>query len=151
MRICKWGPCDREVFCKGYCQPHYRQSLAGEPLRPLRKIANPTWGGGKILDGYHLTYKPDHPNSWADGYVPTNRLVMSESLNRPLLKSETVHHKNGNKLDNRIENLELWTKAHPTGMRVEDVVQYAIEILRLYKPDKLITDEEDESEQGDNE
>jgi HNH endonuclease len=43
----------------------------------------------------------------ANGWVQQHRLVMQQAINRPLLLAESVHHKNGNKLDNRLENLEV--------------------------------------------
>ncbi len=62
---------------------------------------------------------------------------MEQHLGRYLIQGETVHHINGLKDDNNIENLELWTTNHPSGVRVVDAIERAIELLREYLPDSL--------------
>lgn len=69
------------------------------------------WKGGRIKmkNGYILIYSPDHPNKLktGKGYVMEHRLVMEKSIGRYLEKWEVVHHINGVRDDNRIENLVL--------------------------------------------
>jgi len=83
---------------------------------------NRLWKGGKIKRrGYVLLFDPDHHSIKGRGtkrkYVLEHRVVMEEKLGRPLLPNEEVHHLNGIKDDNRPENLELWMRSQPAGIR----------------------------------
>lgn len=91
--------------------------------------------GGRIKDkaGYIQIWKPEHPNAKIAGYIHEHRLIMSEHLGRPLLTHENVHHKNGKRDDNRLENLELWTTMQPAGKRPEDLLEFAKQIIKLYE------------------
>jgi hypothetical protein len=74
-------------------------------------IGKKSWNyKGKYRDkkGYVFIYLPNHPSKNGGGYVPEHRLVMEKHLGRYLKPEEVVHHINGIKDDNRIENLMLF-------------------------------------------
>lgn len=113
-RICIIENCGRLWDTKGYCLMHSKRIkktgyVGGAKARryDLRYINQ---------EKYALIFAPRHPNARADGYILEHRFIMSSYLNRPLTDYEIVHHKNGARADNRIENLELLTReTHPTG------------------------------------
>jgi len=69
----------------------------------------PGWRGGRRITriGYVEIYSPDHPSRKSNKGVMEHRIVMEKHLGRYLERWEIVHHRNGVKDDNRIENLEL--------------------------------------------
>jgi len=65
---------------------------------------------------------------------------MEQHLGRPLIAEENVHHINGDRLDNRLENLELWNRSQPPGQRLVEKIQWAVAFLAAYEPDLLADD-----------
>jgi len=103
------------------------------------KVA-PAGTGCLTRHGYRKIGKTGHPNCWKNGDMFEHVYVMSEHIGRPLRKGETVHHKNGIRDDNRIENLELWSNSHPYGQRVQDKIEWCKEFLAMYGYDVINKD-----------
>lgn len=111
------------VFCSNWCSGHSRHG-SGHYL----------WKGGHTIDGggyrkisifafpeqYHPILVPMCRSGRYD--VLEHRAVMAIKIGRSLTKSETVHHKNANKLDNRPENLELFVTSHGVGVKASDLL-----------------------------
>lgn len=74
----------------------------------------------KRTDGYISVYYPDHPDANEEGYIMQHRLVMEKHIGRRLQKNEVVHHKNRNRSDNRIENLELMTASEHMSFHMKE-------------------------------
>lgn len=114
--------------------------------RDFSGVNHPQWRGGRRNRGagYVGIYAPDHPYSDKHKVVAEHRMIMEKYLGRYLGPDETVHHKNGIRGDNRIENLELWCGKQPKGQRTEDLVTWAKEILARYEPSNEQTTKDNE-------
>ena len=95
-------------------------------------------------DGYIELHTPGHPNAKKyTAYILEHRLVMEKALGRFLDKREVVHHRNGDKQDNRIDNLELFssngehlekTLVHPPALRRQ--IAESVRKVRSQRPSK---------------
>lgn len=126
---CSVDGCDIRAMAKGLCSRHYGRQRHGLDLdQPWRGYAE-----YRLID--HEGYvRLRGPGVCAPGtYVREHRYVMEKVIGRPLLPDEHVHHRNGDRADNRPENLELWSSTHPSGQRVADLMAWAREIMHRYE------------------
>ena len=111
MRICDIETCKSKHYSHGYCIKHLRRfQRYGDPLK---KIKREYYQGTFDKSGYLMIQKSGVTKA-------EHRWVMEEHLGRKLQRTEIVHHINEDKLDNRIENLEIMNvsehlKLHKTG------------------------------------
>ncbi len=95
------------VFCSRHC---CNVAKRGQPSkrRPMIGPDHSQWKGGRtIQDGYVCVWDPKHPNAMRNHYVAEHRRIMAELIGRPLLRSEHVHHQDGNRQNNDPSNLVL--------------------------------------------
>jgi len=107
--------CRRELHGKQMLEAHADREIVARPAR----------------HGYmRVSVRKDPAKKAVE--ILEHRWRMEQHLGRELLPGETVHHINGDRTDNRIENLELFSSRHGPGQRVTDKVAWAVELLQTY-------------------
>jgi hypothetical protein len=124
-RLCSFPECEKKHKGHGLCQGHLVQRKRGRDLTRITPKSDQ--GRTKTTEGYVRLFMPRHPSATKSGHVKEHRYVMELHLGRPLAAHENVHHKNGVKDDNRLENLELWVTPQPAGQRLVDLIDWMMD------------------------
>lgn len=125
--------CPNLAMTKGYCSLHYsRFNATGDP-GPVGRIKPAQGDGSWVLNAAGYLFRKVTVTGEGRKTIFQHRFVMEEFLGRKLQDNETIHHKNGDRNDNRIENLELWSSFQPTGQRIKDKLDWAHQIINQYE------------------
>lgn len=134
--LCSFPQCTKYSITRGFCSGHYEQwRQKGElQMSPLNIVGE--WGPWRTNTKGYI-----ERTRWLEKgkkeHQKQHRYVLEQHIGRELERHEEVHHLNGDRGDNRIENLEIWSTKQPKGQRIEDKVEFAKEILALYEPNAL--------------
>lgn len=157
--MCKKSGCESSGRLKrGLCHRHYREYLDSRGIEcEVKDCTKGVRAKNLCFSHYQLFQKYGDPNIRIratpgsgcinpDGYrvftingkiLREHRMVMESVVGRKLRSEENVHHLNGDRADNRLENLELWSTSQPRGQRIEDKTAWAVEWLQSYAPELL--------------
>lgn len=162
---CIVSDCAGTVISKNLCHLHYYRQLNGRPIEATHRLKRNygkccvdscenqqrvlnmcSFHYNRSIRGKKLTdpriRKAGEGSTHSSGYIVVagkqqHRIVMEEHLGRKLEDHENVHHINGVRSDNRIENLELWSTKQPPGQRVEEKIKWARELLEFYSVNRF--------------
>lgn len=126
-RMCAMGDCHKPAHAQELCSRHYRSRYQ----KPRKYPEDAQIGDMRIYGNGYVLVKTEAK------WIPQHRLVMAQHLERSLFAHENVHHINGIREDNRLENLELWTSSQPTGQRVSDKLTWARDFIAQYEGTQL--------------
>lgn len=127
--LCAVEGCHRPYYSRaltiGEESPWFKAALCRLHYNRVRGNGEP--GPAGLKKRTSGTIWKDHRSGYLYQYAKLHhRVVMEEALGRPLMPYEQVHHRNGIRDDNRLENLELWVKPQLSGQRVEDLVEFVL-------------------------
>lgn len=123
--ICLYDGCNNPMrnVTTGYCYTHQTRIRKYGDVNTIMKAPD---GSGHIN-------KNGYVEIWVDGVkMLEHRYIMQKHLGRELMSHENIHHINGIRNDNSIENLEIWSISQPPGQKLEDKINWAIKFLEEY-------------------
>lgn len=133
---CGYGECTRGMKYGGMCGVHYSRRIKGHDMDAPTYAEQPlgVWVVSKYRNqGYVWCYRRNEDGTTDSRHE--HRVVMEEHLGREISASENVHHRNGVRDDNRLENLELWSTAQPAGQRVREKLEFYLDFIQRYGND----------------